>query len=236
MGTEAERIREEFARRRREIPADFYARWRPENLFARHGQERALLAGLRRTGLLPLKGRRILEVGCGDGDWLSIFLEFGVECSGLAGIDLDAERISEARARLKGADLRCGDATTLPWEEASFDIVVQSTTFSSILDGGMRVRVASEMLRVLKSDGVLVWYDFFFDNPANPSVRGVRRGELLRLFPGCEASVARVTLAPPLARRLVPHWWGLAALLESARIFDTHYLAVFRKEVGGPGR
>lgn len=229
MSGEAERIRIEFARRRREIPADFYARWRPENLFARHGQERALLAGLRHAGFLPLTDSKILEVGCGDGDWLAIFVELGADVAALAGIDLDANRISVARARLEKADLRTGDATSLPWPEGSFDIVAQSTVFSSILDETMRKQVAGEMLRVLKPGGAVVWYDFFVDNPANPNVRGVRQAEIRQLFPKCKGRVARVTLAPPLARRVVPLSWGLASLLEAAKVLDTHVLAVLCK-------
>jgi hypothetical protein len=51
---EAQRIIEEYSRREREIPADFYALWRPANLYIWQGHERAVLRGLSRAGLLPL--------------------------------------------------------------------------------------------------------------------------------------------------------------------------------------
>lgn len=221
--SEADRILEELRRREREIPADFYSLDRPANRFLRHGQERALRQALEALG--PLAEKRVLEVGCGSGNWLERLRG----AKSLAGIDLDPGRAARAAARFPGADIRAGDASRLPWESGSFDLVLQSTVFSSILDPGMRKAVASEMLRVLAPDGAILWYDFFVDNPANPHVRGVRRREIEALFPGCRISLRRATLAPPLARRIVPLSWTLASLLESLRVLDTHFFGVIRR-------
>jgi ubiquinone/menaquinone biosynthesis C-methylase UbiE len=221
---EAGRILEEHRRREREVPAGFYDLDRRANLFLRHGQERALRDALERSGFLPLAGRRLLEVGCGSGNGLEILERFGARRESLAGIDLDPGRAAACLARFPGADIRAGDASHLPWESGSFDLVFQSTVFSSILDPAMRRAVAGEMLRVLAPGGAIFWYDFFMDNPANPNVKGVRRREIATLFPGCRVDLRRATLAPPLARRVVPVSWTLATVLESLRVFDTHYL------------
>lgn len=220
--SEADRILEELRRREREVPTDFYSLDRPANRFLRRGQERALARALEEIG--PLSGKRVLEVGCGSGNWLEML----AGASSLAGIDLDPGRAALAASRFPGADVRTGDASRLPWESGSFDLVLQSTVFSSILDPGMRRAVASEMLRVLAPGGAVLWYDFFVNNPSNPHVRGVRRREIEALFPGCRVDLRRATLAPPLARRIVPVSWKLAALLEALRVFDTHYLGVIR--------
>ncbi len=162
-------------------------------------------------GVAPATGWKTLE-------------RFGARREALAGIDLDPGRAAACAARFPGADIRAGDASHLPWESGSFDVVFQSTVFSSILDPAMRRDVAGEMLRVLAPGGAIFWYDFFMDNPANPNVKGVRRREIATLFPGCRVDLRRATLAPPLARRVVPVSWTLAAVLESLRVFDTHYL------------
>jgi SAM-dependent methyltransferase len=227
--TEIERIRREYARRERQIPADFYALDRPANLFARHGQERALRWGLEGAGLLPLAGRRLLEVGCGDSGWLSLLETLGASRQSLAGIDLDEGRIERARERFPGADLRVGNAAELSWPDGHFDAVVQSTVFSSILDDDLQRQVAAEMARVLCPGGAVVWYDFFVNNPKNPNVRGVGRRRIQALFPGLALRSRRVTLAPPLARRLVPVSWTAATVLEALRFLNTHHLAVLRK-------
>jgi ubiquinone/menaquinone biosynthesis C-methylase UbiE len=228
--SEAERILEEHRRREREVPAGFYDLDRPANLFLRQGQERSLRQALDEAGLLPLTGRRVLEVGCGSGNWLQAFERFGARRDRLAGIDLDVARAAACAARFPGADVRAGDASRLPWESASFDLVFQSTVFSSILEPEMRRAVASEMLRVLAPGGAVLWYDFFVDNPANPHVRGVRRREIEALFPGCRVALWRATLAPPIARRIVPVSWTLATLLEALRVLDTHWFGVIRRD------
>lgn len=228
VAREAERIRVEYARRAQTVPDDFYRPSRPANLFLRQGQERALLWALSSAKLLPLDARRILEIGCGTGRWLRLFNDFGADRARLAGIDLDQARLGEAIATLPEADLRVGDAAQLPWPGATFDLIFQSTVFTSVLDDTVRGRIAQDMLRVLAPGGAILWYDFRVDNPNNPHVRGVPRRELRSLFPDCSITVRRTTLAPPIARRLVPRSWPVAALLDRLRLLNTHDTAVIR--------
>jgi len=128
-----------------------------------------------------------------------------------------------------GADIRLGDASKLPWPDASFDIVLQSTVFTSILEESLRQAVAEELLRVLRPGGIILWYDFFVNNPKNSDVRGISRREIIDLFPGSKVSSARITLAPPLARFLAPCSRVLCEVLAGLRILDTHLLAVISK-------
>ena len=89
-------------------------------------------------------------------------------------------------------------------------------------------RVAAEMLRVLRpATGAILWYDFWF-NPTNPDVRAIRAAEIRALFAGCDVTIQRITLAPPIARRLVGVSWLLCALLERIGILNTHQLALIR--------
>jgi SAM-dependent methyltransferase len=226
---EADRIAAEYARRAAAIPADRYSPAAPAQLLLRQSRERAVLAALRRAGMLPLAGRRILDVGCGTGQWLADFETWGADRERLAGIDLLPERIEAARARLEpGADLRQGDASRLPWPSAHFDFVLLSTVFSSILEAGMRAAVAAEMARVLAPGGMILWHDFFVDSPRNRAVRGIRRREIAALFPGFDVELRRITLAPPIARAVAPRSQLAAIALEALRVLDTHYLGVLR--------
>jgi SAM-dependent methyltransferase len=230
---EADRIVAEYARRAAEIPADRYSPAAPAQLLLRQSRERAVLAVLRRAGMLPLAGRRILDVGCGTGQWLADFETWGADRDGLAGIDLVEERIAAARARLTpGADLRLGDASRLPWPSGHFDLVLQSTVFSSILDAGMRTAVAGEMARVLAPSGAILWNDFFVGSPGNRAVRGMRRKEVAALFPGFHVELRRVTLAAPLARLVAPHSQLAGIALEALRLFGTHYVGLLRRNGG----
>ena len=235
--TETERIVAEYGRRAAVISADYYSLQRPANLFAHQHRTRRLMKLLVERRLLPFASTTLLDVGCGDGQQLLDFISWGADRRLMAGIDLIEARISRAAERLgsrsrdgEGApDLRLGDASQLPWPDSQFDIVHQSTVFTSVLDAATKERMASEMLRVLKPGGTVIWYDFLFDNPSNSNVRGVRAPEIRRLFPGCDVALERATLAPPIARRLVPVSWLAAAALERLTVFNTHYLGTIRK-------
>ncbi len=226
---ETDRIREEFHRRERELGPDFYALHHPGNLFVRHGQEQALLRALLHSESVPLENQRILEIGCGRGQWFVTFETLGAQRDKLAGIELDAERGGACAERFPHADIRIGDATRLPWDDGSFDIVFQSTVLTSVLDDEVKHQLAQEMLRVVKDDGILLWYDFRYNNPRNPNVRGIGRREIARLFPSCYIWLRRVTLAPPIARTVAPVSWTLAALLESLYFMNTHYIGTIKK-------
>ncbi len=233
---ELDRIRTEYARREREIPFDQYAPTHPHNLFAHQHRSRSILKALVAEGLTPLCGRWILDVGCGEGQQLLELIIWGADRAKLAGIDLLERRVAVARVRvgsrteaISGADLRAGDASQMPWANDTFDLVFQNTMFTSILDPTVRRSVAAEIVRVLKPGGVLIWYDFFIDNPRNPHVRGVGAAEIRELFAGCLVRLERITLAPPIARRMVPISWIASSILEKMRVCNTHYLAVVRK-------
>jgi ubiquinone/menaquinone biosynthesis C-methylase UbiE len=227
--SEADRILTEYARREEELPEGRYDPADPAQLFIRQGIERAFARTLRDAGALPLAGKRILDVGCGYGQWLADLETLGAERALLAGADLVPERVERAQARLAGADIRQADASALPFEDGRFDLVLQSMMFSSILDEGVRRAAAAEIERVLAPGGAVLWYDFFVDNPRNGNVRGVRRSELRALFPGFELRWRRVTLAPPLIRALAPRLLPLASGLQAARVFNTHALAALSR-------
>ncbi len=108
-------------------------------------------------------------------------------------------------------------------------MIVQFTVFSSILDVTMKHKVASEMLRVLKEDGCIIWYDFFVRDPRNKDVRGVTKREINELFPGCRITLRRVSVAIPLIRLIAPYSWELCYLLEKIKVLNTHYLGFIRK-------
>jgi hypothetical protein len=92
------------------------------------------------------------------------------------------------------------------------------------------------MVRIVKSDGLILWYDFRYDSPRNPNVRGIEKAEIRSLFPDCGIELHRVTLAPPLARGVVPISWIAALALEKIPLLRTHYLGVIRKRPLATGR
>lgn len=226
---EKKRIQEEYARRGREVSKDLYSRWQPATAFMLGERKRVAAAVLYRAGAFPTFDSKCLEVGCGSLGWLGDLITWGVKEENLHGIELDSSRAEHAREILPSADLRVGDASALPWGDGTFDLVIASTVFTSILDHSMRRAVAGEIVRVRRPGGALLWYDFKFNNPKNPHVKKVSRDELRKSFPQLRCEIRSVTLAPPLTRFLAPRSLTLATLLSYIPALRTHLLAVLAK-------
>jgi hypothetical protein len=109
-------------------------------------------------------------------------------------------------------------------------LVFQCTVFTSILDPKMKREIAGEMLRVLRPDGFILWYDFHVNNPRNAEVLGIKEAEIHRLFPNCKFHLRRITLAPPLGRIVAPISPFLYYMLSGLSFLCTHYLGLFEKQ------
>lgn len=228
--TELEEARIQTAYARREKEDARYSWFSAGYLFMMQERERQVLALLQRYGIGTLQNKTVLEVGCGTGHWLREFIKWGARPEHITGVELLADRVAAARQVCpERVTIECGSAAQLPYAAATFDLVIQSTVFTSILAPEMKQRIAAEMLRVLKHDGLIVWYDYHVNNPANPDVKGVAKREIYQLFPECRIRLQRVTLAPPLVRFLAPYSWSLCFRLSQLPMLCTHYLGGIQK-------
>lgn len=222
-----DRLRLEYAdRERRFAQDDRYSTSNAGYRFMKAQLNRKVqrLLGKERTNI---SNHRILEVGCGNGNVLMDFHNLGANKENLFGIDLLPPRLQKAQLAFPLLKLANADGQSLPFPSHAFDLVVQFTAISSILDNDIRRNICTEMLRVVRKEGLILSYDFWL-NPANPQTRGVRPEEIRRYFPGCRFEFQRITLAPPIARWLASLSWGLCTFLESLKILNTHYLAAIR--------
>jgi ubiquinone/menaquinone biosynthesis C-methylase UbiE len=225
---EEHRIRSMYAARDERRDED--SMFNTGQLFLLQQRERQALRLLRRSGFTPLWDRRIIDVGCGNGTWIRQLVLWGADPEKIVGVDLLPQRIEQAKRTCPSSvRLLVGSATELQAESHAFDLAVASTLFTSILDAGTRSAIANEILRVLADNGAVLWYDFFVNNPKNPAVSGVRKKEIRRLFPSCTPALERLTLAPPLARRVAPRSWILCELLSRVPLLRTHYLGLIPK-------
>ena len=82
------------------------------------------------------------------------------------------------------------------------------------------------MFDMTRNSGIILWYDFRYDNPHNADVRGISKKEVKCLFPDAKKIFFfDVTLAPPLGRRV----GRLYGILNSLWFLRTHVVAVVYK-------
>jgi len=105
-------------------------------------------------------GDRVLDVGCGTG----VFAREAASRVGpkghVTGIDLNESMLAVAKRMRPEIDWRLGDATTLPFDDESFDVVGSQFVLMFIAD---RVGFVKEMWRTVAPGGqlaVAVWMAF----------------------------------------------------------------------------
>jgi ubiquinone/menaquinone biosynthesis C-methylase UbiE len=186
---------------------------------------------LEQAGWIPLGRRRVLEVGSGGGSELAWLRQLGGDPTRLVGVDLLEDRVASARQAYPELDFRQGNAEHLEFPDASFDVVMALTVFSSIFDEAMAANVASEIVRVLRPGGALLWYDVRYDSVSNRNVHAVTAARLRALLPRLEGRLQTVTLLPPLARRLGPLTGAAYPVLVRVPPLRSHIFALLRKAV-----
>lgn len=114
-------------------------------------------------------GDRVLDVACGTGDLTHLFAR--TQAAGVVGLDFTREMLDVARRKREGlrADVAAkveyveGDATKLPFPDASFDVV--SIAFG-LRNVGEPRKALAEFARVLRKGGRLIVLEF--DRPSVP--------------------------------------------------------------------
>lgn len=97
---------------------------------------------------VPLKDKRILDVGCGLGMYVRKFRVFSQE---VYGVDIDPEKVAQASRELP--DIQVATAEELPFRPGSFDVVLSHEVIEHVNDDRQAL---AEALRVLADGGYLV--------------------------------------------------------------------------------
>ena len=122
------------------------------------------------------------------------------------------------------------DARYLSFRNKSFDIISIFTVFSSIIRKIDRIKVATEIDRVLKPKGIVIFYDIRYGNPFNNNVIGMKYSELDELFPKYKKSIKPVTLLPFLSRMIGREFKFLYTWFSKISFLRTHHLGIMTKE------
>ena len=131
------------------------------------------------------KGCRWLDVGCGNGAFSELLID---RCppAELHGVDLSDAQIAFAGTReaLRCAQFHTGDAQSLPFGDASFDVATMALVIAFIPDPAKAV---SEMARVVRPGGWVASYMWDAPGgglPAQPIAAAARALGLVESGPG----------------------------------------------------
>ncbi|MBQ9237782.1 MAG: class I SAM-dependent methyltransferase [Treponema sp.] len=125
------------------------------------------------------KNTKILEVACHMGRTMIQLCErFG--CS-ITGVDLDKEALSHAEENIKKRGMEDklklvhGDAMKLPFDDRSFDIVINEAMLTMLI-GDDKNKALGEYMRVLKPGGLLLTHDVVFFTEDKETQKDLRAG------------------------------------------------------------
>lgn len=196
----------------------------------------------RRLGMITadvqLEGKRILDVGCGEGVWLGQFVEL-VGGENVYGSEYDSDLVQVARNQHVVPDenvVHC-PGENLKFEDNSFDVVFCHEVLEHVEDDAQTVR---ECIRVLRPGGVFIiftpnrgwpfeqhgmfwrgkyiwgnipllpWIPFLHKRLA-PHVRNYSWQQLASLFFGLSVKINTHTYVfPGFDRTAREKWWGRA--------------------------
>lgn len=210
---------------------ELYKWYNPDVHFSLFRFKSAVSSLLSSNGIDKLDAIKVLDIGCGSGQWMRILADWGVKLNNLYGIDLLRDRILQAKEIVPCMGFQIASGLMVPYKNKSIDLVSGHTVFSSILDGKIRYNLAQEMGRVCKPGGIILIYDFRISHPNNPNTTGISMSEIKKLFPGFTIKRRLLTLAPPIARKVVPLSHFIALALETFLPFlRTHGLYLIKEK------
>lgn len=124
--------------------------------------------------LRDVRGKKILDLGCGTGIYAKILRRRGAR---IRGIDISEEMIKIARKENPKIEFKVGSMDNLPYKNKEFDIVLAALSIEYLKEWD---KVFKEVRRVLKSRGLFI---FSGSNPVIGSIKKIMyKGKKLRVI------------------------------------------------------
>ena len=228
--TETNNIKERYRKRKVQDYGDLYNFLNPYVYMWKQEFERVLISNFISPYFKPIDNKTIIEIGCGTGINLLEFIRLGFLPENLTGIELLPDRVSSAKSKLPSAvNIINDDASRIDASKNKYDIVFQSTVFTSIKNKSYQQKLADVMWELINPGGGILWYDFIYGNPRNQDVCGMPVKSIRQLFPQANIRVKKITLAPPIGRIVTRIHPSLYSLLNVFPFLRTHVLCWISK-------
>lgn len=119
------------------------------------------------------EGKTVVDIGCGAGMDLLLAARDVGPAGRAIGIDMTEAMLEKAMrsaraASLNNVEVRLGDATSLPLEDESVDVVISNGVMNLVPDKAIAY---NEVFRILKSGGRFLYGDIVIGNELSESAR-----------------------------------------------------------------
>lgn len=106
---------------------------------------------------------RILDVGCGEGEFIEDLFKIFEDYDSIYAIDVDKDIVNRINDKYSSRNVKALEANieNLPFESEYFDIVSISRTLHHLPNAGLSLLEAK---RVMKKDGYLIINEMIYDN------------------------------------------------------------------------
>lgn len=202
----------------------------PENYYIVSSREKIFIKSLLNNFGTDFSDLKVLDLGFGSGNDIFTLIKAGFKSKNISGVEVIEERFNRLKQLLPDTNLKLNSGFNIPFEDNSFDLIIQSTVFSSVLNPDSRKQLADEMIRVLKPNGKIFFYDLKYPNPWNKNVLKIDKKELNFLFNYHHKKSVSVTLNPVIVRKLAKYSIILCEILEQTPVFCSHYYTVITKK------
>lgn len=156
-------------------------------------------------------GTRVLDLAAGTG---TSSVEYAADGAQVVACDFSTGMVAEGKRRHPGIDFVAGDATALPFADATFDVTTISYGLRNVQDVPLALR---EMARVTRPGGRIVIAEF--STPTAGAFRRLYRFYLGTALPAAGRLVSSNTEAYDYLAESILAWpdqAGLAALMQEA--------------------
>jgi 2-polyprenyl-3-methyl-5-hydroxy-6-metoxy-1,4-benzoquinol methylase len=164
---ETRRVRDIWKEREERSALESAERFNYYGHYAVYERNELILDIFRNCGLLTLAGMEILDVGCSGGALLRHLYDFGAKPENCPGVDLRENALRIAKHLSPNAGYALASGARLPFADGMFDLVFQTTVFTSILDRQLRKTIAHEILRTLRG-GTICMVRLHLQQPEEP--------------------------------------------------------------------
>ena len=164
-----------------------------------------------RTAVGAAPGVKVLDLAAGTG---TSSVEYAADGADVVSCDFSTGMVAEGKRRYPHLDFVAGDATALPFTDATFDVVTISYGLRNVQD---TVGALREMARVTRPGGRIIISEF--STPVRPAFRALYRYYLGTALPAAGRLVSSNTEAYDYLGESILAWpdqADLAALMQEA--------------------